>query len=640
MSSTAIFKTGIAILSIIIILSFLLACSSDWQKYQQEYNRHWAREENTISPAVRAISYPELKVNDKCISCHVGIASPATAAANQPLTSHPGNILRKHDWKKIGCTICHEGNGSLATDHAHDGMLKAELVQTSCQRCHPRSQSLAGAENLTHGKELFIDRQCSGCHYVEGLPNSRSGPSLNGIASRANRKWLKKWLLQPARMMSNAKMPDFHLSEKHADALAAYLITFTDGYLDSMAEPPAGDIEQGGNIMRRARCISCHPFNGRGGYLAPDLGRSGNKSNRKAIYDKIRSPKRTEPSSIMPRFNFSQQQLADLTDYILDEYTDYDLLDEFDEDSSEVRSDSATIDLGRQVYKELRCANCHILDNEIKWMQIGPRLSLIGQKKLKEIDFGNSDIPRTLPDYLFEKIRNPQAFATAGHPQKMPHFNLTNQEIFDLTIFLLSLRSDSVASPRFAAYPDTALYRPAGEYGQIVEKFQCFSCHRINGRGFNLAYDLSIEGDRVDAAWLYDYLIVSYSIRPILVERMPIFNFSEHEARLITDHILENYRAGWISRQADHAISEALIPLGRELVQQKGCLSCHISGDKGGYVGPSFTTGIKIGRKLKAEWIYHWLKDPQKLVPGVLEPNYNLSDKQALAITAYLMSLK
>jgi len=39
-------------------------------------------------------------------------------------------------------------------------------------------------------------------------------------------------------------------------------------------------------------------------------------------------------------------------------------------------------------------------------------------------------------------------------------------------------------------------------------------------------------------------------------------------------------------------------------------------------------------------WIFHWLKNPQGLKPGTIEPNNNLSDAEADALTAYLLTLK
>ena len=38
--------------------------------------------------------------------------------------------------------------------------------------------------------------------------------------------------------------------------------------------------------------------------------------------------------------------------------------------------------------------------------------------------------------------------------------------------------------------------------------------------------------------------------------------------------------------------------------------------------------------------MYHWLKDPQALRPGTIEPNQQMSDDDARALTAFLASLK
>jgi len=620
-------------------------CSRSYEAYQREFQKILRASNDPQAKdfqiEVKAIVYPELGVKDQCISCHVGIDKPRFMDLPQPFRSHPGDILLKHDWQRIGCTICHGGQGNTTSKKtAHRDMYRAELVQTTCHQCHPRSQKLASAPDLTRGKSLFTDLQCSGCHYVRGLAPKRKGPALNGIGSWTRQQWLLAWLKDPQALLPQAKMPNFNLNDTHANALSAYLMTFRDTFLDSLPVPPEGDINQGGNVLRYARCISCHPFNGRGGYLAPDLGNIGNRATRKYIYYKIKYPRKFDPNSTMPQFNFTDQQLADLTSYLIDEYTDYDVMDVLEADSLKMSSTPETIELGRRIYKELRCFNCHILDNGIPWMRIGPRLDLEGEKPLAEFDFAHSSIPRTRADYIFRKIQNPQEFALPEAPQKMPLFNLNNRDIYDLTILLLSFNSKKIASPRFAAYPDTTTFEPEGEFSRIVEKFQCFSCHRINGRGYNLAYDLSIEGSRVQRNWLYDYLMISYSMRPILVERMPIFNFTPHEAEVLTDYIMENLTAPWPRIDLESRFTPQLEEQGRILFEEKACMACHIRGDKGGYVGPSFTAGAFAGDKLQAQWIYEWLKDPRKIVPGVIEPNYHLSNEERLAITAYLMSLK
>jgi cytochrome c1 len=46
-----------------------------------------------------------------------------------------------------------------------------------------------------------------------------------------------------------------------------------------------------------------------------------------------------------------------------------------------------------------------------------------------------------------------------------------------------------------------------------------------------------------------------------------------------------------------------------------------------------------VGGRLFSGYIYTYLKNPQKIKPGVLEPNYKLDDSEARALTAYVVSL-
>jgi cytochrome c1 len=87
-------------------------------------------------------------------------------------------------------------------------------------------------------------------------------------------------------------------------------------------------------------------------------------------------------------------------------------------------------------------------------------------------------------------------------------------------------------------------------------------------------------------------------------------------------------------------LNPARLEQGRQLFYSKfACQSCHIadySKDKG-YIGPALAG---TGKRFNAAWVYHWLKDPQSLRPGTIEPNQHMTDDEATALTAFLMSLK
>ena len=53
-----------------------------------------------------------------------------------------------------------------------------------------------------------------------------------------------------------------------------------------------------------------------------------------------------------------------------------------------------------------------------------------------------------------------------------------------------------------------------------------------------------------------------------------------------------------------------------------------------GYIGPTLT---HVGSRLTAAWVYQWMKNPQALRPGTMEPNRAMNEEEARALTAFLM---
>jgi mono/diheme cytochrome c family protein len=170
----------------------------------------------------------------------------------------------------------------------------------------------------------------------------------------------------------------------------------------------------------------------------------------------------------------------------------------------------------------------------------------------------------------------------------------------------------------------------------------CFSCHTINGRGSEMAPDLTWEGSSVQRKWLEDFLRNPGTLRPALIRRMPKFNLTNEEINTLTDYIMAVYQTPEFERDSmpDSGYPPAQVEQGRQLFHSKyACQACHIldvKSDKG-YIGPTLTA---VGSRLTAAWVYHWLKDPQGLRPGTIEPNRNMSDDDAKSLTAFLMMQK
>ncbi|MBI3621601.1 MAG: cytochrome c [Nitrospirae bacterium] len=83
---------------------------------------------------------------------------------------------------------------------------------------------------------------------------------------------------------------------------------------------------------------------------------------------------------------------------------------------------------------------------------------------------------------------------------------------------------------------------------------------------------------------------------------------------------------------------KALEEKGAHLYRSKFvCSSCHAIDEKGGHVGPDLS---RSGIRLNPWWVYRWIKAPQSIKRDTKMPNFGLSDDEALAITAYLSTLR
>ena len=619
----------------------------EWKWYQYEYNELVSDLPQRVKPAeigIKQLWIQKLDRIDRCVTCHLGLNEPALREAKQPFRTHP---KIDHDYEDFGCTACHEGQGSATTYRESVGkvvfwdkpVFPTEFMEASCAKCH-KEREVPHAPILTLGRKLIEEANCIACHQMNGFEKQWT-PSLDGIGSKVNRTWLVNWLKHPKAYFGKTKMPNFLLTDEEAGILTDYLMTFKsfpnnaalDGLPPALAseEERAKLLELGSTRFREARCISCHPINGRGGYVASDLGKVASKATAEWLYGYIKNPKRLQPGVEMPRYRFNDMELAAVVAYIQSEYVDYETA-ELPELPPQIPN-PAYFEQGQALFKKYNCSGCHELGGMKKAEEMGPELKFIGGKKLYEIDFGSSNIWQTLPSYLVTKIKNPRVFSPV---MKMPSYEFTNEEAQAITVAMLG-NTDERIPEELKVYPKPqSTYSPQGEFGTLVEDLACFGCHTMFGRGRLVATDLTLEASQAQKGWISGYFKIPYSLRPILTERMPNLFASDAEIKVMVDYMEKVFIADSLERNIRAGRDE--ISKGRILYYEKhGCQACHQINLKGGYVGPALDN---VGSRLKPGWIFHWLKNPQAFKPESIEPNNNLTDEEAEALTAFLMSLK
>src|SRR6266567_1962304 len=372
-----------------------------------------------------------------------------------------------------------------------------------------------------------------------------------------------------------------------------------------------------------------------GGDIGPELTRIGNKARPEWLAAWLANPRVYDATTPMPHYRFTPQQISILVGFMQAKSdSDY---------GSGVHLEapnSKQIAHGRKLIVELGCAACHEINGVQKPENFAPDLSTIGSKPLAQIVFLPGLKP-SLPGYIGAKIRQPRAF---GPSVKMPQFALTAAQMDALTTALLAQtnRARSIPDKLRAAAIQENNYQPAGHAGKLITELACLSCHRVNGRGGDMAPDLTWEGSSVQQTWLMDFLHNPNTLRPSLIRRMPRFNLSDSDNKELTGYILAVYQSPSIDPDftLSATSSPAIVEQGRQLFYSKyACQSCHIADTKTdkGYIGPTLT---QVGSRLTPAWVYAWLRNPQALRPGATEPNQNLSDEDARALTAFLMSLK
>ena len=144
------------------------------------------------------------------------------------------------------------------------------------------------------------------------------------------------------------------------------------------------------------------------------------------------------------------------------------------------------------------------------------------------------------------------------------------------------------------------------------------------------------EGSEVRKEWLRGYFSLPYSLRPILKERMVNLKMSDSEVDLVVNFFTSVMVINSIPGD-EGTFTEEEVTRGKMLFDKYGCISCHILGKGGGYVGPPLTT---VGDRLTPGWIFAYIKIQNTMSLGSIQPDYGFSEEDTRALTAYLTSCK
>ncbi|MDX2033804.1 MAG: c-type cytochrome [Blastocatellia bacterium] len=321
---------------------------------------------------------------DRCTTCHIGIDDPRFKEHAAPLKSHPyseamgdrmvnGNWERRHKFSDFGCTVCHDGQGrGLTTEYAHGEdhywpepllgyvtqnwradlkpkLKDKELIQANCAQCHTE-ESFKSTPAVAKGRQLFFEKNCYGCHKVEGLAAGTLGPDLSEVGHKFKVDYLWESIVEPRANIATSFMPKFNLTDDEVKSLVVFLksrrgINFSETSLDryraslnkggAEAPAPAGTpatpgaspaplvaaagptlAALGEKLINDRSCLACHKLGALDGGVAPDLSFEGLLKDEKWLMDHFRDPRTRISDSIMPAFGFQESEYQAMTAYL------------------------------------------------------------------------------------------------------------------------------------------------------------------------------------------------------------------------------------------------------------------------------------------------------------------------------------
>lgn len=181
--------------------------------------------------------------------------------------------------------------------------------------------------------------------------------------------------------------------------------------------------------------------------------------------------------------------------------------------------------------------------------------------------------------------------------------------------------------------------RLAAEYG-------CFGCHKVEAalavERWKAGPSLMHVQSKLDSDWIVRWLHNPKEFRHST--KMPqifdVENTSDPESLDKNTAAIAGIAAYLMKNSDAVAIAEAPktgnAEKGKKRIEEVGCLGCHTVGTlNANHHGPEL---IGMGSKVKADWLFDWVKNPKHFSPGTRMPSLRLSDEEAADITAFLLS--
>ena len=448
---------------------------------------------------------------------------------------------------------------------------------------HVETPEFQKAENLRLGRELFLEHRCLKCHrhanFKNGLPElEMNAPDFEGIGTRRNADWLRRWIRDPKSLRKTAHMPQlFHdaKANENAGAIAAFLASLKSS--DPTGPEPKSDLaDPGKTLAGKLNCAGCHN-------LPDDPKIDDAKISLKNVREKfapgrlvafLQKPDAHFAWIQMPNFQLSADEAASLDAYLNS------VADKPNEIS--VSTEAGLVERGKKLVQSSGCLNCHQLKLENQF----------STKTLADLKWAGGCLAEK-PD----------------ETSHSPRFNFSPAE--------------REALQAFGTTDKTSLGRhvPMEFAERQTRLLNCRACHG-QLEGFP---PLELLGGKLKPEWSAKFIggEIRYKPRPWLEARMPAFA-KRAPALAIGLAAQHGYPP---QTPSEPAVSQDLVKIGQKLISSDGgfsCISCHAVADqKATQVFES--EGINLAYpadRLLPQYYQRWVRSPPRIDPASKMPIY------------------
>ena len=357
------------------------------------------------------------------------------------------------------------------------------------------------------GKQLFLTQGCLACHKHDDFPEAQSvqGPNLSNLASKLNtevgRKWLVRWIRDPARHSPRTLMPNTLLEpvpltgqgengDPAAD-IAAYLL-----------RSPA----PGGEPKSRRALVESDLDELLLLHLAPAVSKKRAREYLDGTVELTAEEAEGDAAELLGRVTLQKK----------------------------IRY------VGRRTIGKRGCYGCHDIPGFEDAQPIGPALSDWGRKQESLLAFGQihqvlarssgEDADRDFyveallahrrEGFIWQKLRAPRSFdykkaENKGYNERltMGRFSFTPDEREAIITFVLGLVADPPAEKY--VYQGDRRRQAIAEGRKVLDKYGCAECHTLEMERWQVEYD----PDRIEAPYeAEDYEFLRPGIDPPALE--------------------------------------------------------------------------------------------------------------------------